>query len=200
MKSKLHPKCSSLAIVALLVITGLLATACSGIGQPKTYTIGVVNISAGLETDLLPDFKENMAGLGYKEGQNVTYIYKGVPDKVEKLDALAQDLVQADVDLILAITSPAALAAKRATADNPIPVVFVPVNDPVTTGIVASLRNPGGNLTGITFGAQEPRRFEWLIQVAPDVKKVYIPYTPRIRARSYRWPRSAKLPKNSALN
>jgi len=178
MKSKLHSKYSSVAIVILFVITGLLVAACSGMGQPKTYTIGVVNISAGLETDLLPSFKENMAGFGYKEGQNVTYIYKGVPDKVEKLDALAQELVQADVDLILALTSPAALAAKRATTDNPIPVVFVPVNDPVASGIVASLRNPGGNITGITFGVQEPRRFEWLIQVAPDIKKVYIPYTP----------------------
>jgi putative tryptophan/tyrosine transport system substrate-binding protein len=173
------PKYSYLPIVALFFITGLLLTACSGSPQPKTYTIGVLNFAVGLENSVLPGFKEGMTQFGYKEGQNITYIYKGVPDKVDKLDTLAQDLVKADVDLILSITTPATQAAQRATVNTDIPVVFVPLNDPVGAGVVDSLKKPGGNITGITFGAQEARRFEWLIQVAPAIKQVYILYNPK---------------------
>jgi putative ABC transport system substrate-binding protein len=61
-------------------------------------------------------------------------------------------------------------------------VVFVPVTDPVGAGIVDSLRNPGGNITGITFGAQEARRLEWLIQVAPTIEEIYVPYNPDDRS------------------
>jgi putative ABC transport system substrate-binding protein len=73
-------------------------------------------------------------------------------------------------------------AAQRATAGTDIPVVFVPVNDPVGAGLVDNLRNPGGNITGITFGVQEARRLEWLIQVAPTIEQIYIPYNPEDRS------------------
>lgn len=161
----------------LFITTGLPLTACGGAGQPKTYKVGVVNLSPPLEV-VLEGFKEGMTELGYTEGENITYVYEGAADTVDKLDGLAQNLVAADVDLILSITTPASMAAQRATASNSIPIVFVPVNDPVKAGLVASLRNPGGNITGVTYGLQEGRRFEWLIQVAPAVKQVYIPYNP----------------------
>lgn len=177
MKPWLNLNCSSLAVVILAIVTGLLLTAC-GAQQPKTYKVGLLNIAGGLEAALWPGFKEGMTEFGYIEGKNITYVYQGVPDSVDQLDTLAQELVKADVDLILALTTPPALAAKRATANTDIPVVFVPANDPVGAGLVSNLKNPGGNITGITFGAQEPRRFEWLIQVAPAAKQVYIPYNP----------------------
>ena len=86
--------------------------------------------------------------------------------------------MEADVDLILSLTAPATKAAQKATAGTDIPVVFVPVTDPVGAGIVDSLKQPGGNITGVTFGVQEGRRLEWLIQVAPTIEQVYIPYNP----------------------
>jgi putative ABC transport system substrate-binding protein len=156
------------------IIFSLVLAACGD--APKTYTIGVINLSPNLD-DTVEAFKEGMAELGYVEGENVTYIYEG-PAGVDKLDAVAQGLVEANVDLILSLTTPATKAAQQATASTDIPVVFVPVTDPVGAGIVDSLTKPGGNTTGITYTSQEGRRLEWLIQIDPTIEQVYIVYNP----------------------
>jgi putative ABC transport system substrate-binding protein len=170
----------STILIVVFIITGLLLSACGG-EQDKTYTIGVVNLTPVLE-DTVTGFKESMAELGYIEGENITYIYEGSTGDIGKLDPVAQDLVEADVDLILSITTPATQAAQRATTDTDIPVVFVPVTDPVGAGLVDSLQKPGGNITGVTFGVQEGRRLEWLIQIAPAIEQIYIPYNPEDRS------------------
>jgi putative ABC transport system substrate-binding protein len=157
------------------VVLGLLLTAC-GAGK-KNYTIGVINIVPALDSTL-DGFKEGMAELGYIEGENITYIYEGATTDIDQLDLVAQGLVEANVDLILSITTPATQAAQRATTNTDIPVVFVPVTDPVSAGLVDSLRQPGGNITGVTFGIQEGRRLEWLVQIVPTIEQVYIVYNP----------------------
>jgi putative ABC transport system substrate-binding protein len=162
--------------MTVLVVFGSFLSAC-GAGEPKARTIGVVNFVPGLD-DAVVGFKQGMAGLGYVEGENVTYIYEGATGSIEPLDSVAQGLVEADVDLILSVTTPATQAAQRATAGTDIPVVFVPVTDPVGAGIVDSLRNPGDNITGVTFGTQEGRRLEWLIQIVPTIEEIYVPYNP----------------------
>jgi putative ABC transport system substrate-binding protein len=159
----------------------LLLLACGGGQTQETFTIGVINLAPGLD-DVVEGFKEGMTELGYIEGENIAYIYEGATDRIDKLDSVAQGLVAADVDLILSVTTPATQAAQRATADTDIPVVFVPVTDPVGAGLVDSLRQPGGNITGVTFGVQEARRLEWLIQVAPTIEQIYIPYNPEDRS------------------
>lgn len=141
----------------------------------KTYTIGVVNLGAALEP-VLEGFKSYMEENGYVEGENVTYIYDGPVNEIPPLDAEAQKMVDADVDLILSLTTPASQATKRVTADNHIPVVFAPITDPVSTGLVESLANPSGNLTGVTFGPQVGLRMEWLLRIDPSIKRVWIPY------------------------
>ena len=148
MKRKLQ-----LGLVILLVITGLLLTGCGGAPKTKTYTIGVINPSTNQE-DTVKGFKEGMTELGYVEGKNVIYIYEG-PVSADKLDAVAQGLVKAKVNLILAITTSATKAAQQATAGTDIAVVFIPVTDPVGAGVVASLTKPGGNTTGVTPATQE---------------------------------------------
>ena len=172
MKRKLQ-----LEFVIVFVITGLLLTDCGGAPQTKTYTIGVVNLSQNLD-DTVKGFKEGMTTLGYVEGKNITYIYDG-PAGVDKLDGIAQELVKADVDLILSMTTPATQAAQKATAGTAIPVLFIPVTNPVEAGIVNSLTKPGGNITGITYSLQEGKRLEWLLQVAPTIKQVYVVYNPK---------------------
>jgi putative tryptophan/tyrosine transport system substrate-binding protein len=171
MKRKLQLGC---AIV--LVITGLLLTGCGGAPKTSTYTIGVINLSPNQE-DTIKGFKQGMTELGYVEGKNVAYIYNG-PVSADKLDAVAQGLVKANVNLILAITTPATKAAQKATSGTDIAVVFIPVTDPVGAGIVASLTKPGGNTTGVTYTTQEGKRLEWLLQVAPTIKHIYIVYNP----------------------
>ena len=162
-----------------IIFTALLATSCGT--PPETYTIGVLNPTSGLD-DTVKGFKKGMTELGYIEGENITYIYEGAANGLETLDLPAQRLVKEDVDLILSVTTPATQAAQRATANTDIPVVFVPVTDPVGAGIVKSLKRPGGNITGITFGRQEGRRLEWLLQIAPGIEQIYIPYNPEDRS------------------
>ena len=162
-------------ILVGVVVLSLLLAACGGPAKPKTYTIGVVNLAPTLE-DTITGFKQGMTELGYIEGENVTYIYAGPAGSIDELDGKAQDLVKAKVDLIFSISTPAAQAAKKATADNNIPVVFGILTDPVGAGVVTSLAQPGGNITGVTFGPQEVRRLEWLTRIAPAVKRVYIIY------------------------
>ncbi len=172
MKCKLQ-----LGLVILLGVISLLLTGCGGAPKSKTYTIGVLNPSLNQETTVM-SFEEGMTELGYTKGKNITYLYDG-PVGANQLDAVAQNLVKAKVDLILAITTSATKAAQRATAGTDIAVVFIPVTDPVGAGIVASLTKPGGNATGVTYTSQEGKRLEWLLQVAPKIKQVYIVYNPK---------------------
>jgi putative ABC transport system substrate-binding protein len=173
-KRNQQPKYSPLLVV-IAIMAGLLLTACGG--SPKTYTIGVINIVPDLGSTL-DGFKEGMAELGYTEGENVAYIYEGATVDMGELDSVAQGLVEQDVDLILSITTPATRAAQKATAGTDIPIVFVPVTDPVGAGLVDSLRQPGGNTTGVTFGAQEGRRLESLVEIVPTIERIYVFYNP----------------------
>jgi putative ABC transport system substrate-binding protein len=90
--------------------------------------------------------------------------------------------MEANVDLIFCVTTPACLAAQRAIGETDVAVVFSAVTDPVAVGLVEDLTRPGGNLTGITVGAEdainEGRRLDWLLKVAPRIESVYIPYNP----------------------
>jgi putative ABC transport system substrate-binding protein len=164
------------AILVWTVVLGLLLMSCGG--DQKTYTIGVINIVPHLNNTLV-GFKEGMAELGYVEGENVTYLYGGATTDMHRLDSVAQGLVEADVDLILSITTPPTQAAQRATDGTDISVVFVSVTDPVGVGLVDSLRQPGGNTTGVTFGVQEERRLEWLVRIVPTIEQIYVPYNPQ---------------------
>jgi putative ABC transport system substrate-binding protein len=163
------------SMLTLVILVSLLLSGCAGFAKPKTYKIGVINLAPTLE-DTLVGFKEGMTELGYIEGENLEYIYAGPAGSIDKLDGFAQELVNAKVDLIFSITTPATQAAQRATASNNIPVVFGVLTDPVGAGVVANLKQPGGNITGVTFGPQEAQRFAWLTKIVPSVKRVYIIY------------------------
>ena len=162
-------------ILIVSILVSLMLGACGG-EKPKSYTVGVINISANLE-NVVDGFKEGMTELGYVEGENISYIYAG-PTTVDQLDTVAKSLVDSNVDLILSLTTPATLAVQRATANSQTPVVFIPVTDPVGANIVNSLTNPGGNITGVTYSSQEGPRLQWLLQVSPEIKQVYIVYNP----------------------
>ncbi len=157
-------------------MAGLFLTAC-GPTQPKTFTIGVVNLSPAVNA-VFDGFKAGMAELDYVEGKNVTYIYEGATGSIDGLEAAIQNLIAADVDLILAITTPAAQKTKQAVEGTDIPVVFGPVNDPVQSGIVSSLTKPGGNLTGIRVGGFIPKELEWLLVTAPGTTRIFVLHNP----------------------
>jgi putative ABC transport system substrate-binding protein len=177
---KSNQYCQSLPLrIVFVIITTLLLAACDN--NQKTYTIGVVNLTPALD-GIVEGFKKSMAEFGYTEGENITYVYEGATSSINKLDPAAQHLVEADVDLILSISTPASQAAQRATANTDIPVVFVPITDPVGAGLVKSFKQPGGNITGVTLGFQEEERLKWLVYIAPTIKHIYIPYNPEDRS------------------
>lgn len=166
-------------ILLLLVVGGLVFVGgwlALRLRPTRPLVVGVVNLSPMLEP-VLGGFRAELDELGYVEGEQVTYIYSGPAASIDALDAAAQELVAREVDLILALSTPAAQAAYRATMGTTVPVVFAPVTDPVAAGIVSTVSQPGGNLTGVMLGAQsESKRLEWLVRLAPNLTRIYLPY------------------------
>jgi putative ABC transport system substrate-binding protein len=113
-----------------------------------------------------------MSETGYVEGQNVTIEFRFAEGRYDRLPALIDDLVGRKVSVIMAVGAAAAVAAKKATST--IPVVFAGVNDPIGLGLVASLAQPGGNLTGFGNMASQlmPKRLELLSDLVPDAKVI----------------------------
>ena len=126
----------------------------------------------------LDGFKEGMKERGYVEGQNVTYLFNGTIKSLANLDDEVLQIVNKNPDLIFASTTPVAMAAAKATVANKIPVVFGPVNDPVSAGIVKEQRHPGENVTGVMLTDSTAKQLEWTIKIAPRTKHILLPYNP----------------------
>ena len=122
----------------------------------------------------LEAFRQGLRELGYVEGRNVVIEYRDAQGKLEPLQALAAELVALKVDVIVAASTAAALAAKQAT--TVIPIVFGTVPDPVATGLVASLARPGGNVTGLSNLNADlvGKCLEYLTQAVPAAKRIVV--------------------------
>jgi putative ABC transport system substrate-binding protein len=134
---------------------------------------GSVNEAAPLVTGLRQGLKE----ADFVEGQNVAIEYRFADNQLDRLPALAAELVQRPVAVIV-VNSDAALAAKAATTT--VPIVFVYGNDPVRHGLVASLNRPGGNVTGLVFFASAlgAKRLELLHQLVPNATTIGVLVNP----------------------
>src|SRR5712672_126591 len=137
--------------------------------QKAMPVIGYLNTgSPDTNPPLLAAFREGLSEAGYVEGQNLAIEYRWAEGHYDRLPALAADLVGRKVDLIMANSPPSALGAKGATST--IPIVFRSGADPVGDGLVASLARPGGNLTGVSFVADEltAKRLQLLSELVPQ--------------------------------
>jgi putative tryptophan/tyrosine transport system substrate-binding protein len=144
----------------------------AGAQQPKMPLLGILNSStSGSTLPYMAAFLRGLNETGYIEGRNVTIEYHWADDDLDRLPAMAADLVRRPVSLLAVLGDlRTALAAKAATAS--IPVVFAIGADPLVIGLVASLNRPGGNITGITqlAGAVVTKRMQLLHDIVPNAK------------------------------
>ncbi len=127
----------------------------------------------------MPAFLQGLKEAGYVDGRTVATAYRSAEGHYDRLPALAAELVRGRVDVIFAIAGPSSvLAAKDATAT--IPIVFAIGEDPVKLGLVASFARPGGNVTGVTFMAEEiaPRRLKLLHELVPAASRMAVLVNP----------------------
>ena len=144
----------------------------------KVARIGYLGTNRAANPHLHEAFRQGLRDLGYVEGRNLVIEYRDAEGKVERLPALAPELVALNVDVIVAPGTPQALAAKQAT--RTIPIVFTAAIDPVTDGLVTSLARPGGNVTGLATLSSElvGKNLEQLKQAVPGVSRVAILWQP----------------------
>ena len=125
------------------------------------------------------EFRRGLREMGFVEGQNVVVEYRWAEAHYERLPDLAADLISRRVAVIAATSTPAALAAKKATTT--IPIVFTTGSDPVEVGLVTNIARPGGNVTGVTQITMElgPKRVELLHQLVPKATVLALAVNPK---------------------
>ena len=147
--------------------------------QTAMPAIGYLNAqSPDTIGDLLRAFRQGLKDTGYVEGENVAIVYRWAEDQLDRLPALAADLVRRQVAVIATVTCHSTFAAKAATTS--IPIIFSLAEDPVRLGLIASIARPGGNATGINIlsGELVAKRLELLRELVPGAARVAVLVNP----------------------
>jgi ABC-type uncharacterized transport system substrate-binding protein len=167
--------CSAVGFIIMLILSMLAAPLTLTAQQrSKVPRIGILTPAAGASTPLWEAFRQGLRDLGYVEGKNIALEYRFAAGQNERLPELAAELVHRKVDMIVTNSGAAAQAARDAT--ETIPIVMAAGGDPVRLGVVASLAQPGGNLTGLSIMTQEldGKRLELLKEAVPHVSRVAV--------------------------
>ena len=166
-------------IVALIVTLFTIVYFSSNGGssnESKIHKVAFVSLSV-VDDNTFNGFKKKMKSYGWEEDKNIQYIVPGAANIVENLPSIVKSVINKKPDLILVSSTPATQEVKRAVEGLNIPVVFCPVNDPVSSKILLNQNAPKGNITGIRLPTGDSKRFEWLHTISPNIKKVLIPYS-----------------------
>lgn len=163
---------ASLALAFALVSSCMLLVAPSVAGAQPAAVRRVGVLAQDLQPGLLETFRGELQRLGYVEGKTLAIEVRNAAGRESRLPTQAADLVRLKVEVIVAVNTPAALAASKATST--IPIVLMRVADPVGQGLVASLARPGGNVTGLNFMPDElgAKGIELLHEMLPSITRV----------------------------
>ena len=160
--------------------------------QPKKLPrIGyLAAVSASADAPRLEAFRQGLRELGYVEGQSIVIEYRHEDRAFDRLPVLAAELVNSRIDVLVAVTSNAAIAAAKNAGSTP--VVFMGVTDPIGAGLVDSLAHPGRNATGITNMAAvlTGKRLELLKSLLPNVSHVAVLWDPKAPGSIPQWEES----------
>ena len=157
----------------------------------KIIRIGILDAnSEAVAAPRLEAFREGLRELGHLDGQNISIEPRYADGKLERIPALAAELVQRNIDIFVVSSTPGALAAKNATKS--IPIVFFGVTDPVGAGLVPSLARPAGNITGLTNIAAvlSGKRLELLKETIPKTSRVAVLWDPKVLGSVPQWEQS----------
>jgi putative tryptophan/tyrosine transport system substrate-binding protein len=177
-------------IVILLVGLGLTSASLAQAQQhPRIAKIGW--LSARSSSVPGPELlRPALHELGYVDGKNIVIEYRYADNKFDRLPALADELVNLKVDVLLTPSTIEALAAKNAT--RMIPIVFLSAADPIVSGLVDSLARPGGNITGLTniSGVLAGKQLELLKETMPKLSRVAVLWDPKAPGSAQQWKES----------
>ena len=155
------------------ITVGLVSLLPPAAWAQRIWRVGMLETqSAEANATNFAAFRQSLTGLGYVQGRNLEIDYRSANGEAERFSQLAAMLVAAKVDVIVTRGTLAVRAAQ--TASSTIPVVMAASGEPLTTGIVASLAQPGGNVTGLSAFTNEliPKRIELLTETIPGIKRV----------------------------
>jgi putative ABC transport system substrate-binding protein len=158
----------------LAVPIGILTAPLPVIAQPAggMYRIGVLSPANRPQGPAMDAFRQGLRERGYVEGRNVFIEYRAAGETPERYPDLVAQLVQLNVDVIVALGTPPAIAAKRGTSS--VPIVMVWVSDPIGSGLVQSLARPGGNVTGLSLAAADVlvKYLQLLKEAKPSISRI----------------------------
>jgi putative ABC transport system substrate-binding protein len=164
--------------ILFLTLLVAICTLLSGCGKKteKVYRVGVLWTGGKFLGDILDAFKEKMTELGYIEGRNIVYDVYMAPLPVRN-EQIVQKYVDGKVDLIFSFATEATIEAKAVAEGSGIPIVFS-CTFIEGTGVVESVGNPGGNITGVRYPTTESAtgRLEYLHEIAPQAKRIWVTY------------------------
>jgi putative ABC transport system substrate-binding protein len=164
------------AALTLLTVVALLMGGCCPKKEPKVYRVGVLS-GLSFVADIVDGFKAGMTELGYVEGENIVYDVQATEFDMEAYRSILDQFVEDEVDLILVFPTEATMEAKAATEGTDIPVLF---NFALIEGmgIVDSVREPGGNITGVRYPGPDIaiKRFEIMQELTPEAARMLVPY------------------------
>lgn len=159
------------SLLCLVMLVSILA----GCQNNKSLKVGIIQLVEHTSLNTIKEsFDEQMIKLGYKDGENIEFIFKNAQGDTSIAPSIVQDFKSKDVDVIMAIATPVAMSAAGVSKD--IPVVFAAVSDPIGAGLVTDLNKPDKNITGTSDEIQVDLILEKALQINPSLKRLGVIY------------------------